>query len=919
MRSEKVRPQQDSVRETSEQPRTKQAPRTALPNFVHRSSNTIKVLWRSPRMVQWRVRALQWSRDARVGTAVLLIGTLLLTLLIIGIDRIIVPLPNAGFIYLPLVAMLAYYWGWRHAFIGGIFQLFCAYYFFIPPSMALKSLDILNIERMVTLAAVTVFTLTVVQLARARRSTAEHVAERFAALNRIGTALVKELVEEERLLHLIAQTARDLTGAEFAAFTLRPVNELGQPLVVSEGNLFHLAAVVGVTKEQESLFRRMPLGGEGLLAPIFRHGVPVLVSDALAVTHGRDRTSIHRLNRNQDESPRDVARSAAFAYAHGLAPTESLRTLGVPRGHPIVRSFLGAPLLDSTGEVRGGLLLGHTEPDRFTHEDEELLVGLAAQAAVAVENARHYRAAQTHAQELDAIFESIADGVTLVDHKGRILRENHTARKLLETLENCPGGDKAIDALLHTPATRTLSGEVEQGTPVTIVDSQKETHDYIVSASPLRQIMTPSGPLPHKGSKDGKQETVTGAVVVWHDVTEAGRLLSEQRAHAETEAHRALLQMVIDELPSGVYLVRGKDARLVLANRVTAEVWGASWERGQTMYDFLTESGTRVFRTDGRPLEFEEFATIRAVRNGQSVRHHQQVIRHPDGTTLPVLVNAVAIDSRALGWTASDDPDRADDAREPAAIVVHQDVTALKQAEQLKDEFIGIAAHELRNPLAALKGFAQMLIVQTARGKGPELADWQQEAIDAIDLATTRLVELTEDLLDVTRLQAGRLELHLEPADLVALTQRVVARLSVMDEPHPISVQTSSEDVIVSVDRKRIEQVLTNIINNAIKYSPEGGNIEITIRKDVDMLQAMLAVRDYGIGIPADQQAHIFGRFMRADNARAREIKGTGLGLYLCRELVERHNGRIWFESTEGVGSTFFISLPLAIELDNDL
>src|SRR5579863_10579539 len=113
------------------------------------------------------------------------------------------------------------------------------------------------------------------------------MSERFAALSRVGTALMSEL-DESRLLQLIAETARDLTGAGFAAFTLRPFNELGQPLVPAEGSLFYLASIVGVTNEQEALFRHMALGGEGLLAPIFRHGVPVRVPDALALLQRTD-------------------------------------------------------------------------------------------------------------------------------------------------------------------------------------------------------------------------------------------------------------------------------------------------------------------------------------------------------------------------------------------------------------------------------------------------------------------------------------------------------------------------------------------------------------------------------------------------------------------------------------------------------
>src|SRR5579863_10536526 len=153
------------------------------------------------------------------------------------------------------------------------------------------------------------------------------MSERFAALSRVGTALMSEL-DESRLLQLIAETARDLTGAGFAAFTLRPVNELGQPLVPSEGNLFYLASIVGVTKEQEAVFRHMALGGEGLLAPIFRHGVSVRVPDALALLHQRTHSQDEQATGQGDLSleSRDTARQAAFDYVHGHLPADGLRS-----------------------------------------------------------------------------------------------------------------------------------------------------------------------------------------------------------------------------------------------------------------------------------------------------------------------------------------------------------------------------------------------------------------------------------------------------------------------------------------------------------------------------------------------------------------------------------------------------------------
>jgi signal transduction histidine kinase len=210
-----------------------------------------------------------------------------------------------------------------------------------------------------------------------------------------------------------------------------------------------------------------------------------------------------------------------------------------------------------------------------------------------------------------------------------------------------------------------------------------------------------------------------------------------------------------------------------------------------------------------------------------------------------------------------------------------------------------------------LKGFAEMLLYHTARGRGQQLADWQREALQEIDEATLRLDKLTEDLLDVTRLQAGRLALSRTPTDLVELTRRLMTQRQLTTQRHSIALDTTLSSLVVEVDQARIEQVLTNLLSNAIKYSPQGGSIKLTIREEREQGVALLSIRDQGIGIPSQQQARLFGRFMRAENARTSDITGTGLGLYLSRELVERHGGRLWFESSEGTGSTFFMSVPL--------
>ncbi len=570
-------------------------------------------------------------------------------------------------------------------------------------------------------------------------------------------------------------------------------------------------------------------------------------------------------------------------------------------GREVQVSIGGAPLYDETGHQIGAVMTVRDMSERY------LLERCVYDAA---------RAAKERATQLETIFDAMVDGVFVYDREGHFVQMNATGRKLLEhclppDYEILPLQQRfaqvvALDAQgeplsrERLPASRILAGEML--TPANAVDVMLRKIDGQVV-----HLSVTGGPL------YDTHDQLIGAVAIARDITQGRRLEQlERRLHAETEARLALLQMVLDELPSSVYLVQGSDARLVLANRTATTVWGATWAHNQPMSEFLKKNDIHILGMDGKVLAPEQFATLRALRTGEPVYQHQESIRHPDGTTLPVLVNAVTFDASQLFSSSANTRKHFAEAPEPAALVMHQNVTALKEAERLKDEFIAVAAHELRNPLAVLKGYAQTLLFQTRQEKGSHVDEWQQEALYNIDKATLRLVELTEDLLDATRLQAGRLELHPEPTDLVALARRVVKRLQTTTEQHRLSLCTSLEYLVVCVDPRRIEQVLINLINNAIKYSPAGGPIEIAIWEKSGTSEVVLSVHDCGIGIPAYEQAHIFGRFARAENAR--KIGGTGLGLYICRALVEQHSGRIWFESAEGKGSTFFVVLPIASE-----
>jgi PAS domain S-box-containing protein len=414
-----------------------------------------------------------------------------------------------------------------------------------------------------------------------------------------------------------------------------------------------------------------------------------------------------------------------------------------------------------------------------------------------------------------------------------------------------------------------------------------------------------------------KQQHPIALLEINRDVTERYRQEQAVRSsYAETVARLDVLQQIINALPSSVYLVYGPETRLALSNRTTDTIWGAKWHTHQPMREFLTTNGIGIFDIRGRPLPYEQLATLRALQQGECVLQHQETIRRPDGSSIPVLVNAVTLNIQHPWLITSPETGETIQVEGPLALVVHQEVTELKEAEYLKDEFVGIAAHELRTPLAILKGYADMLIVQTERQHGPPLADWQVEALNEIKEATARLTNLTEELLEVTRLQAGRLVLSRLPTDLVALTRRVSEHLQKTTTRHQITLDTDRPTIIADIDPGRIEQILINLIGNAIKYSPQGGPIQIRLWQEENEHLAHLSVQDRGIGIPEHEHGQIFGRFMRADNARARGINGTGLGLYLSRELALQHGGALWFQSTEGVGSTFFLTLPLATETD---
>ena len=231
----------------------------------------------------------------------------------------------------------------------------------------------------------------------------------------------------------------------------------------------------------------------------------------------------------------------------------------------------------------------------------------------------------------------------------------------------------------------------------------------------------------------------------------------------------------------------------------------------------------------------------------------------------------------------------------------------LQAIDRQKDEFISITSHELKNPLASIKGYADLMLRRSARR--PD--DPNRKGLEIIAQQVNRMTNLLDQLLDVSRIGRDSLQLDRRPADLAAIAARIVEEMRGTTEHHQLVLEIQGAPLIGSFDEARIGQVIANLLSNAIKYSPGGGPIVVRVQRlDEGRPTALLTVRDQGIGIPAADRERLFERFFRASNVSS-SFAGMGLGLFITRGLVVRHGGRIWVESEEGRGTTFYVAMPL--------
>jgi signal transduction histidine kinase len=234
----------------------------------------------------------------------------------------------------------------------------------------------------------------------------------------------------------------------------------------------------------------------------------------------------------------------------------------------------------------------------------------------------------------------------------------------------------------------------------------------------------------------------------------------------------------------------------------------------------------------------------------------------------------------------------------------------LQQSSEAKTQILSTVTHELKTPLTSIVGYVDMMLVQ--KEKVGSLNERQQRYLQRVSANSKRLKTLIDDLLDISRIEAGSLNLNLEEFDVRPEIAEVLQAIHPLVEEKGIQVFVKVPDVScgVTADRFRFNQVITNLVSDACKYSPQGATVNITAKETEGLVQ--LSVSDTGFGISTTDQSQLFTKFFRADNTSTRQVSGSGLGLFISKHLIEAHSGRLWVQSEEGKGSTFSFTLPAA-------
>lgn len=384
-----------------------------------------------------------------------------------------------------------------------------------------------------------------------------------------------------------------------------------------------------------------------------------------------------------------------------------------------------------------------------------------------------------------------------------------------------------------------------------------------------------------------------------------GTLQHEEELLTSVREKEKSQSQILESLAAAVYTCDGS-GYIKFYNRAAADLWGREPEIGKDLWC----GSWKIYEPDGiTPLPLDSCPMAITLKEGRSVRGKEIIVERPDGQRRNVMPypDPIFDSSGAVVEAVNMLVDISDLKQKETALRESEDkyrqlAAELEFALKTEEEFISIASHELKTPITTINAFLQVLIEMH-----PELKDNRTNYMLTRSKAQVdRLISLTRDLLDVTKIRAGQLDLNFEEVCLDNIVNDVIDDLSSTITSHTI-IKTGESNGKVSCDRSHIEQVISNILINAAKYSKNADKIIVSIHEDEKNIQ--VDIQDFGMGIAKENMPKVFDRFFRAHGKDSGMLSSLGLGLYISADIIKRHNGKIWVNSDPGIGSVFHFSL----------
>lgn len=684
-----------------------------------------------------------------------------------------------------------------------------------------------------------------------------HLTDQVRGLLEAGLSLTQEH-DLDSLLMKFVDVARSLTGARYGALGVIDPDKRLEKFLHS-----------GMTDEQLARLDAPPHGG-GVLGTVLQ-GHPIRVPDIM-------------------QHPDSV---------------------GFPPDHPPMRSFLGVPVL-AQGKVFGNLYLtekaGNAE---FTVEDEEMMVTLAGFAGVAVQNAQLINSLDQKQHETQTLYD-LGQGIS------RSLDLEAIFGVVVQAAASILGAEKAhlmnvdqVSGMLRPAALHGFTSDqvsirigegvlgraAQDGVAVVIPDVEAEQGTTFLLSEGVRSCAI--APVRISGQMYGILGVHYAAVnavpesaltILKGLADQASIAILNAELYRDASMERRSLGALFESLVDGVYTldperyvtrINGQAARMA-----SMTPFGAIGLHCQKLFQYWDGSGQNVCMTS--------CPSLHALETGEAVPARECSFVDSNDEEIPVLLSASPIRER--------------DGQVVGVVEVVQDMRHKKEIDELRDSIVSLASHELRSPLTTIKGFANTLL-QTD-------VEWDEETrrdfLESIEEEADRLAALVTNLLDLSRIESrSALDVtHVPVPPEVLISQGIHATAGLVDAD-AVTVEVMGEVPDVLADPRQVERVIVNLMENAVKYGMEGEHPAVRVRERDGLIQ--FDVEDHGAGVPAGEREKVFEKFTRLSN-HGRRATGAGLGLALCKTIVERNGGRIWVSETPGGGATFSFTLPVAVD-----